>query len=146
MKLSTCIAGLCALALVGAGCGDDDNDALSYEDTGTELSAICADLDDLGEGLTGEPANDAPILEDAAPEFEASIDEVRDLDVHEELESIRDEFVANGEEQLALVEQAQEDAEAGDRKAYRKTLESGQEIDQESNDLANQLGAEECID
>ena len=146
MKRSVCIAGLCGLALVGAGCGGDDNDTLSYDDTGAEISAICTDLDDLGTGLTGEPKNDAPILEEAAPEFEAAIDEVRDLDVNEELESIRDDFVANGEEQLALVEEAQQLAEAGDRKAYLRKLEEGQAIDQEGNSLANQLGADECID
>jgi hypothetical protein len=146
MKLAMCIAGLFALALVSAGCGDDDNGTLSYEDTGAEISAICADVDDLGEGLTGEPKNDAPILEEAAPDFEAAINEVSELEVNEELESVRDEFVANGEGQLALVEQALADAKAGDKKAYLKTLNSGQDLDRESSELANQLGAEECID
>jgi hypothetical protein len=145
MKLAMCIAGLFALALVSAGCGDDDNGTLSYEDTGAEISAICADVDDLGEGLTGEPKNDAPILEEAAPDFEAAINEVSELEVNEELESVRDEFVANGEGQLALVEQALADAKAGDKKAYLKTLNSGQDLDRESSELANQLGAEECI-
>ena len=147
MKRSICIAGLCGLALVGAGCGDDDdNGTLSYDDTGSEISAICADLGDLGEGLTGEPKNDAPILQEALPEFQAGINEVSELDVNEELAPIRDEFVANGEAQVALVEEAIEHAEAGDKKAYIKTLESGQEVDQESNRLANELGAEECIE
>jgi len=146
MKHFGLIAGLCGLALVGAGCGgDDDNGPLSYDDTGTEISAICAEVNDLGEGLNGDPENDAPILAEEAPKFEAAINEVRELEVNEELESIRDAFVANGEEQLALVEEAQRQAEAGDRKAYIKTLRSGQEVDQESNELANQLGAEECV-
>ena len=146
MKHLVLIAGLCGLALVGAGCGgDDDNGALSYDDTGTEISAICAEVDDLGEGLNGDPENDAPILAEEAPKFEAAINEVSELEVNEELESIRDDFVANGEEQLALVEEAQRQAEAGDRKAYIKTLESGQDVDEASSELANQLGAEECI-
>ena len=71
---------------------------------------------------------------------------MRDLEVNEELESLRDEFVANGEQQLALVEQAVQDAEAGDKKAYRQTLEGGQALDQESNEIANDLGADDCID
>ena len=146
MKLSVSIASLCVLALVAAGCGDDDDDngALSYEDTGAEISAICTDINDLGEGLNGDPENDAPILAEEAPKFEAAIDDVRELEVNEELESIRDDFVANGEEQLALVEEAQAQAEAGDRKAYIKTLESGQDVDK-GDALANDLGAEECI-
>ena len=145
MKLFLCMAGLCVVALVGVGCGDDDNDTLSYDDTGSEISAICADVNDLGEGLNGDPENDAPILAEEAPKFEDAINEVRELEVDEELESIRDDFVANGEQQLALVEEAQAQAEAGDRKAYIKTLESGQDVDNEGEELANQLGAEECI-
>jgi len=146
MKLSVLIAGLCGLALVGAGCGDDDNDTLSYDDTGSEISDICAEADELGEGLTGEPENDAPILEEDIPEFQAAIDEVADLDVNEELAPIRDDFVAAGEEQVALIEEAQQKAEAGDKKAYLKTLEGGQSLERRSNEIANQLGAEECID
>ena len=42
MKLSILLAGLCGLALIGAGCGGDDNDTLSYDDTGAEISAICS--------------------------------------------------------------------------------------------------------
>jgi hypothetical protein len=142
---STLLAAVCGLALAAPGCGGDDNDTLSYDDTGTEISEICTRLDDLGEGLTGEPDNDAPILKEAAPEFEAAIEDIRELEVNEELESARDELVANGEEQLALIEQAITHAEAGDRRAYRRTLEQGQSLDEEGNEVASRLGAEGCI-
>ena len=146
MKLAICIAGLSALALFGAGCGgDDDNGALSYDDTGTEISAICSELNTLGDDLNGEPENDAPILADILVEYEAAVEEVRDMEVPEELQSAHDAFVASGEEQVALIEQAQADAEAGDKKAYLKTLNSGQELDREGNRLANELGADDCI-
>jgi len=147
-KRSIFLAALCGLALVGAGCGgdDDDNAALSYDDSTAEINQICAGADDIGEGLTGEPSNDAPLLVEAGTRFQAVIDEIRELDVNEELEAARDDFVANGEEQVALVEEAQQQAEAGDRNAYRQTLESGQALDEESNEFASQLGAEECID
>lgn len=145
MKLFVCIAGLSLVALVGMGCGDD-NDTLSYDDTGSEISDICAGVEDLGEGLTGDPENDAPILAEDLPEFQDAIDEVRELEVDEELEAARDDFVAAGEEQVALIEQAQQEAEAGDRKAYLKTLESGDSLERRSDEVANQLGAQECID
>ena len=142
MKLAICIAGLCALALVGAGCGDDDNDTLSYEDTGTEIGAICESVD-FG-GLTGKAEEDAPKLAEIIPEFEAAIQEVRDLDVNEELAETRDAFVENADEQVAVIQEAQQIAETGDTKAYRKELNSTQSLDRESDELASKLGAAGC--
>jgi hypothetical protein len=144
MKLAFCIAGLCALALAGAGCGDDDNDTLSYDDTGTEISTICDSVD--FEGLNGDPKNDAAVLERIVPDFEGAVQDVRDLDVNEELASIRDEFAANADEQIAIIEEAQALAESGEEKAYKKKLQSIGPIDDESNELANQLGADGCLD
>jgi len=147
MKRSMILAVLCATPFVAAGCGgDDDNQALSYEDTGARISEVCASLDEVGTDLNGEPANDAPILGEAAAEFGEAINEVRDLEVDEELESARDAFVANGEQQLAVIEEAQEIAETGDKKAYRQKLEEGQSLNAESNRVANELGATDCID
>ena len=146
-KRSIFIAGLCGLALVGAGCGDDDdNGALSYDDSVAELNEVCGSVDDIGQGLTGDPENDAPILAEATPKFEGAINDLRDLEVAEELESARDDFVANGQDQLDMVEKAQAEAEAGDKKAYTATLEAGEGLDKQSNALASKLGAEECVD
>ena len=146
MTRSFFIAGLCGLALVGAGCGGDDNDTLSYEDTGTEISAICASVEDESQGLTGDPRNDAPIIEGFIPAFSDAIQEVRDLDVNEELESFRDDFADNAEQQLELIEEAQAVAETGNKKEYREALQATSPLDNESNELANELGAEGCID
>ena len=147
MTRSVCIAGLCGVALlVAAGCGGDDNDTLSYEDTGTEIGAICASVEDESQGLTGDPKNDAPIIEGFIPAFSDAIQEIRDLDVNEELESIRDEFADNADQQLALIEDAQAAAETGDKKEYGEALQATDPLDTESNELANQLGAAGCID
>lgn len=146
MKRAICIAGLCAVAFVGAGCGDEDNDTLSYDDTGTEISAICESIDVEAEGLNGKAQHDAPILETLVPAFDDAIQEVRDLDVNEELASIRDDFADNADQQLALIEEAQVAAETGDTKAYRKALEGTGSLDSESNELANDLGADGCLD
>ena len=143
MKLATSIAVLSALALVGAGCGgDDDNDALSYDDTGTEISAICESVD-FG-GLTGEAENDAPRLAEIIPEFEGAIQELRDLDVNEELAADRDAFVANADQQLEIIEEAQAIAETGDTKAYRKKVNETGSLDRESDEIASRLGASGC--
>lgn len=145
MKLAICIAGICGLALVGAGCGgDDDNDTLSYEDTGTEISAICDSVN--FEGLNGKPENDADVLARIVPDFEQAVQDVRDLDVNEELAETRDAFADNGNEQIAIIEEAQASAEAGDAKAYKSKLQEIEPLDKESNALANDLGADACLD
>lgn len=144
-KRSIFLAGLCGLALVGAGCGDDDdNKALSYDDTGTRIGEICDTV--KFDGLNGKPANDTPILEEVVPDFEKAIQDVRDLEVAEELEADRDAFTDNAEQQLALLKEAQTAAESGDAKAYRATLDEGQPLGNESDAIASRLGAVACID
>ena len=144
MKLSICIAGVCALGLVGAGCGGDDNDTLSYDDTGTEVSAICDSVN--FEGINGEPDNDAEVLARIVPEFEGAVQDVRDLDVDEELAPIRDDFADNADDQIVIIKEAQAVAESGDKKAYHKKINEIETLDKDSNELANQLGADGCLD
>ena len=143
MKLSICTAGLCALAFVGAGCGDD-NDTLSYDDTGTEISALCDKVDP--NALNGEPKHDAPILAEIVPTFEDAIQEVEDLDVNEELEADRDAFVENANEQLVLIKEGQAAAEAGDKKEYHQKFSETDPLDKESDEIASRLGATGCIE
>jgi hypothetical protein len=144
-KRSIFLASLCGLALVGAGCGDDDdNKALSYDDTGTRIGELCDTVNT--EGLTGEPANDAPILEDAIPDFEKAIDDIRALEVAEELESDRDAFADNAEQQLDLIKEAQTAAEAGDAKGYREAAKQTAPLDKESDAIASRLGAIACAE
>jgi hypothetical protein len=143
-KRTFVLAALCGLAAIGAGCGDDDNDTLSYDDTGTEISAICDKVQ--FEGLNGDPENDAPILEEQVPNFEDAVQEVADLEVNEELEAARDDFVANGEEQVAIIKEAQAAAEAGDKKGYRAKIEEAEPLDAQSDEFASQLGATGCAE
>lgn len=145
-KRSIFLAGLCGLALVGAACGsdDDDNGALSYDDTGTRIGEICDTV--KFEGATGDPANDAPILEKTVPDFEKAIDDIRALEVDEELETDRDAFADNAEQQLANIKDAQTEAEAGNAKAYRQALGANEALDKESDAIASRLGAIACTD
>ena len=146
LKRSHFLAAICGLALVAAGCGGDDNDALSYDDTGTEISEICERVNSEAEGLTGQPQNDVPILKELVPNFEDAIQEVRDLEVNEELEGDRNAFADNGAEQVAIIKEAQAHAEAGDRKKYVETIEETSALDKESNEIASRLGATGCIE
>ena len=72
--------------------------------------------------------------------------EVRDLEVNEELEETRDAFADNADQQVAVIKEAQAAAEAGDAKKYRTTIEEAEPLDKESDELASQLGATGCIE
>jgi hypothetical protein len=144
LKRSLILASLCGLALVGAGCGDDDNQTLSYDDTGTEISEICETVS--FDELNGNAEHDAPILDEVVPDFEQAVEDVRDLEVDEELEGARDEFADIADQQIAVLEEAQEIAETGNTKAYRRQLDSTQDLGRESDELASALGAPACAD
>jgi hypothetical protein len=142
-KSSLVLAALCGLALVGAGCGDD-NKTLSYDDTGAEIGKICDSVN--FDELNGKPAHDAPLLDEAVGDFEDAVQDVRDLDVDDELTDTRDQFADNGDQQVAVLKQAQDIAETGNTKAYRKKLDEGQPLGRESDKLASKLGATACYD
>jgi hypothetical protein len=140
------LVALCGLALVGAGCGDDDdNGALSYDDTGTEISAICKSVEDEAQGLSGDPANDAPVLATFATAFEDAAQEIRDLEVDEELAATRDEFADNADAQIGIIKEAQVLAETGDKKKYVAKVREAEPLDKESDALASKLGATDCL-
>jgi hypothetical protein len=143
-KRTFLVAALCGLAALGAGCGGDDNDTLSYDDTGAEIGKICQTVD--FDGLNGVAKHDAPILDGLISDFEEGVENVRDLDVDEELKDTRDEFVDNADQQVALIKEAKDVAETGNTKAYRKKLDEGQALSKESDELASKLGASACID
>lgn len=147
-KTSIFAAALCALALGAAGCGDDeeDNQALSYEDTGAEIGKICDSVSDADAGLNGKAKNDASKLGGLTEKFGAAIEKVRDLEVNEELAADRDEFVDNAEQSLAVFEDAETIAKSGDQKAYEKQLKKAQPLDKESDEIASRLGATACLD
>jgi hypothetical protein len=145
-KRSIFLASLCGLALVGAGCGDDDeNKALSYDDTGSEISEICDRVQGATDDLNGDPKNDAPVLATFADEFETAVEDLRDLDVAEELAETRDDFADNADAQITIIREAQAIAESGDKKKYVAKVKEAEPLDKESDELASQLGASGCL-
>jgi hypothetical protein len=153
MKRSAMIASLCGLALVGAGCGDDDDDnqGLSYEDTGAEISKICDTVPDGEElGLTGDAKQDAPKLDEAVAAFEKAIADVEALEVDEELEDERDRFVEIGKGQLEYARELQSAAAQGDDAEYRRVAEdiatTAASTNTESKEVGSRLGAEGCVE
>ena len=73
--------------------------------------------------------------------------EVGDLDVDEELASIRDDFVANGEEQIALLEKAQTAGRGGRQEGLQEDARERRFAQtRRATSSANQLGADDCIE
>ncbi len=150
-KLSLAGATLSVLTFAATGCGgDDDNQALSYEETGDELAAICQQYDTAAaeEELTGNADRDAPVLAEITAETERGLEEIRELEVNEELVDARDQFVSVVEESLARTEALKELAERGDQAAYMRRIRelerAAPEIAEEADAAAAQLGAEAC--
>ena len=146
-----------ALAAVAfAGCGGDDegdsNQALSYDEFSAEANTICKEegdkIDATLEGLSGDPAADAEVWNEAVGQIRAANERFAELDPPEELQADFDRFNAAAEEQLGLAEDAQAAAETGDAQAYRafiKQLEKSN-VDEESALAGSKLGAAECAD
>ena len=137
------------LALL-AGCGGDNNDGLSYEETGTELSDICRKYDTAAEEekLSGNLRKDGPLLESINERTQKALDEIRDLDVNEELKEARDEFIAVGEASLERGQSLQRLAEAGDRRGYvakiKQLQRANRGLNTEADAAAAKLGAPAC--
>ena len=133
-----------------SGCGGDDNDALSYDETGEELSAICQKYDTASdeEKLTGRVEQDAPVIADINEQTEQGLEEIRELEVNEELEEARDEFVTVAEGSLERGQELQERAEAGDQRGYlrkiRELQRANSELGAEAAAAASKLGAPAC--
>lgn len=141
---------LAAAALLAAGCGGDDNDALSYDETGEELSAICDRYDTSSDEkrLTGQVDPDAPVLAKINEQTSKGLTEIRKLEVNEELVEARDEFASVVQASLERGQSLQELAEAGDQRGYLKKIGELQRMNRnlnaEADAAASKLGAPAC--
>lgn len=141
MRCAVCVV-LCGLAVAGGGCGEDEG--LTQAETGEEIGLICKEVTAKGQGLNGDPRNDAPILGGFVDAYEQAIGRFRELDVHEDLADERDAFVDLGERQLSVMREAQTLAESGDADDYRAKVGEVEAFNAENNDIATRLGAAEC--
>ena len=148
----TATAAVAAAALAGCGGGDGgdsgNNQTLSYGELGTQANEICtkanAEIEPLSEKLSGEPKNDAPILEDIIATQEPAVDEFKQLKPPEQLQDAFDEFVSISDQQVSIAREAQAAAETGDADAYQEELKKLEPLDKQSDAAARSLGAEEC--
>jgi hypothetical protein len=141
----------CVLAFLAAGCGGDGDEAggLTREEFVSELDQICAEFDAAQDEL-GEPES----LEDLAElgpeieaEFDAAIQDARDLgEPPEEIADDVDRFLDLAEEQKSLVGDLVAAVADGDVQRVGEIAEEGEELDEESDRIATELGAENCAE
>ncbi len=114
-----------ALALAACGGDEGSNESSGYSDFTTATNEICSEqippLDALANDLTGDAANDAPILAELADKTKAFVEDIQDLDQPDELTDAVTERNAILNEQYERVTRAQELAEAGTRRPTRPT-------------------------
>jgi hypothetical protein len=148
------VAVLCVGACLLAGCGDDDEEALSEEAFLEQGNAICAAGNDrldaafdaafaemeLEEGEEPSPEQiGAVVLDVLVPEVQSQIDDIRSLEPPDELADEVEQFVDDAQATLdQLEQQATDDPSA--------VFSDDEDPFVEVNAQANEIGLTECAD
>jgi uncharacterized protein YPO0396 len=140
----------CAVALLAAGCGGGgEAGGLTKEEFVAQLDEICADFnakqDEIGEPETiEEVAEQGPQVQ---AEFEAAVERIRDLgDPPAEIAEDADRFLEIADESQRLIGDLVEAAEENDLERASQIAEEGQALNDESEEIARELGAENCAE
>jgi hypothetical protein len=134
----------CGVAL--AACGGDDEP--SKDEFVEQADEICRDADQQLEDID-QPSTDDEIAGYLDEVLELS-DEVQgdleDLDAPEDVQEDWDAYLDNTREGIEVLEEARDQAEGGDADAARETLTGSQadELEEEQEQLADDIGFEEC--
>jgi predicted nucleic acid-binding Zn-ribbon protein len=138
------------LAIAASGCGGGGGGGgLSQEEFVAELDQICADFnakqDEIGEPETLEDvAEQGPQVQ---AEFEAAVERIRDLgDPPAEIAEDADRFREIAEDSQRLIGDLVDAAEANDLQRAEAIAEEGQALNDESEEIARELGAENCAE
>jgi hypothetical protein len=138
-------ASVAVLALAGCG-GGNGGDQLTAEDFRQQADAICADfegrLDELGTPQSLEDVEQ--YVDDAIPILEEGTAELDDLQPPDELEEDWNRAMEINREQLENVRALQQAVEDGDQAQIAELLQQADEARQESDQLATELGLEQC--
>ena len=152
-----------ALSLVAAGCGGDDGggggDRLSQADFVSQANAICKEANDKIEALdapdfdpTSDTATDEQLdefgdfLDDVIPIARDEVDELRDLNPPENVESDFNQALSLVDETLNEGEEAAEAAHDGDREKVKEKLEESNKHSNEADELAKKIGIPTCAE
>ena len=134
------------LVLLSAGCGGGDGERLSKEEFQTQANAICAkyqkQIDAIGAPSSLDEIPD--LISQILPILNKEIDEISALDPPEELQSDFDKMLAATDRTKAAADDLSEAAKAGDQAGVQQALEEGNAASKEADDLAANLGLQDC--
>jgi hypothetical protein len=134
------------LVLLAAGCGSGDGGRLSKDEFQTQANAICAkyqkQIDAIGAPSSLDEIPD--LISQILPILNKEIDEISALDPPEELQSDFDKMLAATDRTKAAAADLSEVAKAGNQAAVQKALEEGNAASKEADDLAANLGLQDC--
>ncbi|MEX2644981.1 MAG: hypothetical protein WD249_01840 [Gaiellaceae bacterium] len=145
----TRLALLGCVAFLAAGCGGGEAGGLTKEEFVAQLDQICADFNAKQEEI-GDPESLEDIVEQGPrvqDEFEAAIERIRDLgDPPAEIAEDADRFLEIADESQRLIGELVEAAEDDDLQRAGEIAEEGDALNEESEEIATELGAENCAE
>jgi hypothetical protein len=146
---TTAALAVAAIAFAGCGGGGDSNKTLSYSEFGTKAGEVCtsanAGIKQISSKLTGDPANDAPLLGQLIPKLKDANDKFKALKPPDELKADFDKFNSITDEQISVTEKAKSLADSGDQAGYQAQIQQLQSLGSQSDIQASKIGAKACI-
>ena len=135
------------LVLLATACGGGGDAHLSKDEFQTQANAICAKYEEQLKAI-GPPASIEAIpdvVDQALAILNKEIDEIGALNPPEELQSNFDKLLAATERTKAAADDLATAAKAGDQAAVQQALDDGNAASKEADDLACDLGLDECV-
>jgi hypothetical protein len=135
-----------ALVLGGRGGGNGGGEEMTADEFRQEADAICAEfegrLDDLGRPESLDDLQN--FVSEAVPIIEEGNAQLQELNPPDELQEQWDRAMEINNEQLETVRDLREAVEDGDQARAQELIEAGNEANTEADQLAADLGLEDC--
>jgi hypothetical protein len=146
IRIVALVAGI-SLTVGVAACGGG-GDQLTAEEYAAELNAICADYNvkraEIGERQSVEDVVD--IAQQTLDAFDDAIADVETLEPPNELADPAGDFIASWKDQRDLLPEIVDRAEEGDDAGIDALADQGSELDTQSDELAEEMGATACVE
>ena len=135
-----------ALVLGGCGGGNGGGEEMTADEFRQQADAICAEfegrLDDLGRPESLDDLQN--FVSEAVPIIEEGNAQLQELNPPDELQEQWDRAMEINNEQLETVRDLREAVEDGDQARVQELIEAGNESNAEADQLAADLGLEDC--
>jgi hypothetical protein len=141
------IIAISTTALVLGGCGGDGGgDELTADEFRQQADSICAEFEGrLNELGTPESLDDLQnFVSDAVPIIEEGNSQLHELNPPDELQEDWDRAMEINDQQLETVRDLRDAAEDGDQARVQELLQEGEEANAEADQLAAELGLQDC--